>query len=67
MLSVNTYFKMWGWCQCLFSGVKLAKVYCISGKDCQNGTAAIFWGAFGRKRSKRALKIAGILVEENGV
>jgi hypothetical protein len=47
--------------------VKLAKVYCISGKDCQNGTAAIFWGAFYRKYSKRALKIAEILVEENGI
>jgi hypothetical protein len=47
--------------------MKLAKVYCISGKDCQIGTAAVFWGAFCRKRSKRAPKIAGILVEENGV
>jgi hypothetical protein len=47
--------------------VKLAKVYCRSRKDCQIGTAAIFWGAFYRKYSKRALKFAEVLVEENGV
>jgi hypothetical protein len=63
----SAYFKLWGCCQCLLAGVKLAKVYCISGKDYQIGTAAIFWGAFCRKHSKRAPKIAEILVEENGV
>jgi hypothetical protein len=65
--AASTYFRMWGWCQCLLAGVKSAKVYCIFGNDCQIGTATIFWDAFCRKHSKRAPKIAGILVEENGV
>jgi hypothetical protein len=52
-------FEMWGWCECLLAGVKLAKVYCISGKDCQIGTAAVFWGVSAENVLKGHQKLLG--------